>query len=85
MKPVGNFDKGDHIKVGGKVSVGDDENMVYTAGEWMKKRSVLDMFFRSFNAEADFETQGCSDGFLSLTESISNPILIRTVSIIKML
>ena len=38
MKPVGDFDKGDHVKVGGKVSVGDDENTVYTAGEWMTKR-----------------------------------------------
>jgi isopenicillin N synthase-like dioxygenase len=40
MKPVGDFDKGTHIKVGGKVSVGEDPNTVYTAGEWMKKRAV---------------------------------------------
>jgi hypothetical protein len=40
MKPVGDFDKGEHVKVGGKVSVGDDESIVYTAGEWMVKRYV---------------------------------------------
>jgi hypothetical protein len=38
MKPVGDFDKGSHIKVGGKVSVGDDDNTVFSAGEWMRKR-----------------------------------------------
>jgi isopenicillin N synthase-like dioxygenase len=40
MKPVGGFDKGTHVKVGGKVSVGEDENVVYTAGEWMVKRAI---------------------------------------------
>jgi len=40
MKPVGNFDTGTHVKVGGKVSVGDDDNTVYTGGEWMKRRAV---------------------------------------------
>jgi isopenicillin N synthase-like dioxygenase len=40
MKPVGNFDKGDHVKVGGKVNVGDDDNVVYTAGDWMVKRAI---------------------------------------------
>ncbi|KAF2418007.1 Clavaminate synthase-like protein [Tothia fuscella] len=40
MKPVGDFDKGTHVKVGGKVSVGEDENVVYTAGEWMVKRAI---------------------------------------------
>jgi isopenicillin N synthase-like dioxygenase len=40
MKPVGRFETGNHVKVGGKVSVGDDENKVYTAGEWMIKRTI---------------------------------------------
>jgi len=39
MKPVGDFDKGNHVNVGGKVSVGEDANTVYTAGEWMSKRA----------------------------------------------
>jgi len=40
MKPVGRFENGTHVKVGGKVSVGDDDNKVYTAGEWMVKRAI---------------------------------------------
>lgn len=40
MKPVGNFGNGTHIKVGGKVSVGEEEGKVYTAGEWMIKRAI---------------------------------------------
>jgi isopenicillin N synthase-like dioxygenase len=41
MKPAAaKFETGDHVKVGGKVSVGDDESKVYTAGEWMIKRSI---------------------------------------------
>ena len=40
MKPVGNFENGTHVKVGGKVSVGDDDNKVYTGGEWMVKRAI---------------------------------------------
>jgi isopenicillin N synthase-like dioxygenase len=40
MRPVAKFEAGTHVKVGGKVSVGDDEGKVYTAGEWMIKRSI---------------------------------------------
>lgn len=40
MKPVGGFDRGDHVKVGGKVSVGEEAGTVYSAGEWMVKRAV---------------------------------------------
>jgi isopenicillin N synthase-like dioxygenase len=40
MKPVAQFETGNHVKVGGKVSVGDDEDKVYTAGEWMIKRAI---------------------------------------------
>jgi isopenicillin N synthase-like dioxygenase len=40
MKPVSKFENGTHVKVGGKVAAGDDENKVYTAGEWMVKRSI---------------------------------------------
>jgi isopenicillin N synthase-like dioxygenase len=40
MKPVAKFETGKHVKVGGKVSVGDDEGRVYTAGEWMTKRAL---------------------------------------------
>jgi len=40
MKPVGDFANGTHVKVGGKVSLGDDDNKVFTAGEWMVKRAI---------------------------------------------
>ncbi|KAL1879143.1 hypothetical protein VTK73DRAFT_7262 [Phialemonium thermophilum] len=40
MQPLPEFANGTHVKVGGKVSVDDDENKVYTAGEWMVKRSI---------------------------------------------
>jgi isopenicillin N synthase-like dioxygenase len=40
MKPVAGFATGKHIKVGGKVSVEDDETRIYTAGEWMIKRAI---------------------------------------------
>jgi isopenicillin N synthase-like dioxygenase len=40
MKPVGDFENGTHVKVGGKVSVGEEEGKVYTAGEWMVKRAI---------------------------------------------
>lgn len=40
MKPVGRFENGTHVKVGGKVSVDDDDNKVYTAGEWMVKKAI---------------------------------------------
>jgi len=37
MKPVGRFENGTHVKVGGKVSVGDDDNKVFPAGEMVKR------------------------------------------------
>ncbi len=40
MKPVGRFENGTHVKVGGKMSVDDDDNKVYTAGEWMMKKAI---------------------------------------------
>ena len=43
MKPVDGFadiHNGKYVKVGGKVSVGDDDTKVYTAGEWMIKRAI---------------------------------------------
>jgi len=40
MKPVGDFENGTHVKVGGKISVGEEEGKVYTAGEWMIKRAI---------------------------------------------
>ena len=40
MAPVDKFAQGTHIRVGGKVSVGDDDNTVYTASEWMVKRAI---------------------------------------------
>ena len=40
MEPLPEFAQGTHIKVGGKVSVEDEENRVYTAGEWMVKRAA---------------------------------------------
>jgi isopenicillin N synthase-like dioxygenase len=38
MKPVEKFEKGEHVKVGGKVSLDDDKGIIYTAGEWMTLR-----------------------------------------------
>jgi isopenicillin N synthase-like dioxygenase len=40
MKPVPKFEGNSHVKVGGKVSLDDEENKVYTAGEWMVKRAI---------------------------------------------
>jgi len=40
MKPVGRFENGTHIKVGGKASADDDDHKVYTAGEWMVKKAI---------------------------------------------
>jgi isopenicillin N synthase-like dioxygenase len=40
MKPVESFEAGTHVKVGGKVSVEDDDGVIYTAGEWMSKRTM---------------------------------------------
>lgn len=40
MQPLPKFAHGTHVKVGGKVSVGDDDNKIYTAGEWMIKRAA---------------------------------------------
>lgn len=39
MKPVDKFAGDSHVKVGGKVSLDDEENKVYTAGEWMERRA----------------------------------------------
>jgi isopenicillin N synthase-like dioxygenase len=40
MKPVERFEKGENVKVGGKVSVGDGDGKIYTAGEWMSRRAM---------------------------------------------
>lgn len=40
MKPVEKFAGGTHVRVGGKVSVEDEDNKVFTAGEWMARRAI---------------------------------------------
>jgi isopenicillin N synthase-like dioxygenase len=40
MKPVGKFDDGRKVKVGGKFSEGDDGVTVYSAREWMRRRAI---------------------------------------------
>lgn len=39
MKPVEAFKRKDDVKVGGKISL-DDDQRVYTAGDWMKRRAA---------------------------------------------
>jgi isopenicillin N synthase-like dioxygenase len=39
MKPAKGFEGEKIVKVGGKISAEDDEERIYTAGEWMLKRS----------------------------------------------
>ncbi|KAJ4154476.1 hypothetical protein NW754_001425 [Fusarium falciforme] len=40
MKPLDKFERGHHVKVGGKVNVGDDDSRVFTAAEWLERRKV---------------------------------------------
>ncbi|RSL40547.1 hypothetical protein CEP54_016092 [Fusarium duplospermum] len=40
MKPLAEFEQGNHVKVGGKVSVGDDDSRVFTAVEWLERRKA---------------------------------------------